>query len=107
VTYEAAVARVTLDSDRALSKDPELLRLALERVHSLLPDLPPSEWVFDTTQISPRDIVDTLVDTLVPPGVVVEPAEQDCGWHDRSLSANGFQGTRIGSYALAGGDRST
>lgn len=66
VTYEAALARVTLDAERAVSKDPEFLRIAFERLHSLSPNVPPSEWVFDTTQVSPSEIVDTLVGALLP-----------------------------------------
>ena len=39
-TYEVALERVTGDPLRKLSKDPEFLRRAYERVESLLPTLP-------------------------------------------------------------------
>jgi len=65
-TYEAALERVALDSSRGLSKDPELLRLTYDRVESLLPTMPPSEWTFDTTATSCQEIIDALAAALVP-----------------------------------------
>ncbi|MGH9214793.1 MAG: hypothetical protein ACRDZS_00920 [Acidimicrobiales bacterium] len=53
-------------SDRALSKDSKLLRLTYDRVESLLPSMPPSDWTFDTTTRSPQEIVDTLAAALLP-----------------------------------------
>src|SRR5215471_4461006 len=47
-TYDIALARVTTDPARIVSKQPALLRLAYDRVDSLLPTMPPSEWTFDT-----------------------------------------------------------
>lgn len=66
-TYEAALERVGFDPERALSKDPDLLRRTFERMDSLLPGMPPGEWVFDTTQTSPTEIADVLAGALVPP----------------------------------------
>lgn len=65
-TYEVALERTTLDSDRGLSKDPKLLRFAYDRVASLLSTRPPSEWTFDTTTRSSREIVDTLAAVFLP-----------------------------------------
>ena len=65
-TYEVALERTTLDSDRGLSKDPKLLRFAYDRVASLLSTMPPSEWTFDTTTRSSREIVDTLAAVFLP-----------------------------------------
>jgi hypothetical protein len=45
-TYEVALERTALDSARTLSKDPKLLRLTYDRVESLLPTMPRSEWIF-------------------------------------------------------------
>jgi predicted kinase len=63
-TYEAALARTAADADRLLSKDPVLLRRTYDRVESLLPTLPPSDWTFDTTALSASDIVDALAARL-------------------------------------------
>ena len=65
-TYEVALERTALDSARALSKDPKLLRLTYDRVASLLPTMPRSEWTFDTTTRSPQEIVDTLAAVFLP-----------------------------------------
>jgi shikimate kinase len=65
-TYDAALERTALDPDRALSKDPTFLRLAYDRVESLLPTMPSSDWTFDTTTRSPQEIVETLVAALPP-----------------------------------------
>ena len=65
-TYEAALERTALDPDRALSKDPKLLRLTYDRVESLLPTMPPTDWTFDTGTRSPQEIVDTLAAALPP-----------------------------------------
>lgn len=64
-TYEAAIERVALDPTRGLSKDPDVLRLTYDRVESLLPTMPLSEWTFDTTAMSCREIVDALAATLL------------------------------------------
>jgi hypothetical protein len=63
-TYEAALARTTSDDDRILSKDPVLLRRTYDRIESLLPTLPASDWTFDTTALSASDIVDALAAEL-------------------------------------------
>lgn len=65
-TYDAALERVALDPDRAASKDPAFLRAAYDRVDSLLPTMAPSDWTFDTTTRSPREIVDALAAALLP-----------------------------------------
>jgi hypothetical protein len=64
-TYEAALERVALDHGRALSKDPQVLRLAYDRVASLLPTMPHCEWTYDTTKMSGRAIVDDLAAALL------------------------------------------
>lgn len=63
-TYDVALERVADDPTRDLSKDPEALRGAYDRARTLLPSMPPSEWTFDTTQLSTRQIVDHLVQAL-------------------------------------------
>ena len=65
-TYEAAFERIALDPDRVLTKDPELLRHTYDRVQALLPTMPPSEWTFDTTTTSCREIVDSLATAFLP-----------------------------------------
>ena len=64
-TFEVALARVTGDADRALSKHPEYLRRTYDRFERLLPTMPPSEWSFDTATTSWRDIVDQLAGALL------------------------------------------
>jgi hypothetical protein len=59
-TYEIALNRVAADTDRKLSKDPELLRLAYNRVESLLATMPRCDWMFDSTITSCEQIVDEL-----------------------------------------------
>jgi predicted kinase len=59
-TYEVALKRVAADPTRGLSKLPDLLRRTYDRVESLLPTLPRSDWTFDTTVSSCEEIVDDL-----------------------------------------------
>lgn len=65
-TYEAALERTAVDPRRTLSKDPQLLRRAYDRVEALRPTMAPSDWTFDTTTQSPTEIVDSLVAALAP-----------------------------------------
>ena len=58
--YETAVARVDADPQRQLSKNLELLRYTYGRVDSLLPDMPPADWNFDSTTTGWQQIVDQL-----------------------------------------------
>jgi AAA domain len=64
-TYGAALERTALDSGRTVSKDPEFLRAAYDRVASLFPGLPSSTWSFDTTSRSSQEIVDVLAAELL------------------------------------------
>jgi hypothetical protein len=64
-TYEIALERVARDPARKLSKDPGVLRRTYDRVESLLPTLPPSDWTFDTTAIPWRHIVDGLAEAIL------------------------------------------
>jgi hypothetical protein len=64
-TYEVALERVTGDPLRRLSKDPEFLRRAYDRVELLLPTLPRADWTFDTTATSLQDIVDELARAML------------------------------------------
>lgn len=66
-TYETAVARVDADADagRTLSKNLELLKLTYERVESLLPEMPPFDWSFDTTTTRWEQIVDEVAAALL------------------------------------------
>lgn len=59
-TYEVAVDRVLADPERVVSKHTDFLRRTYDRVESLLPTMPPSEWTFDTTAMSSQQIVDEL-----------------------------------------------
>jgi len=65
-SYELALERVASDPNRQLSKDPNLLRLTYDRVESLLPTMPPSDWTFDTATFTWHDIVDRLATALLP-----------------------------------------
>ena len=64
-SFEVALERVGADPDRRLSNHPEFLRTTYDRVADLLPEMPPSEWVFDTVTTDPETIVDTLADALL------------------------------------------
>jgi hypothetical protein len=64
-TYDAALERVGGDPSRALSKDPELLRLTYNRFESLLPTMTPAEWTFDTTTMSSQEVADELAAALL------------------------------------------
>jgi shikimate kinase len=59
-TYEVALERVAADPTRGLSKDPTVLRHTYDRVESLLPAMPRSEWTFDTTTTSWQKVVNDL-----------------------------------------------
>jgi hypothetical protein len=64
-TYEAALERTSIDSGRVVSRDPVFLRAAYDRAVSLLPGLPPADWIFDTTTRSSHEIVDALAAELL------------------------------------------
>jgi shikimate kinase len=64
-TYEVALERVTGDPRRKVSKDPEVLRRAYDRVESLLVAAPRADWTFDTTATSWQDIVDQLFTAIL------------------------------------------
>jgi len=64
-TYPVALERVAADSARKLSKNPELLRRTYDRVESLLPSMPPSDWTFDSTVTSCHAIVDALAASIL------------------------------------------
>ena len=64
-TNDAALERVGDDPGRALSKDPQLLRLAYERFESLLPTMGAFDWTFDTTTMSSQAVADVLAAALL------------------------------------------
>jgi shikimate kinase len=64
-TYEAALERVAADPERILSRDPDVLRWTYDRVDQLVPTMPPSDWVFDTTTTKSQTIVDHLAEALL------------------------------------------
>jgi shikimate kinase len=64
--FEVALARVALEPERKMSKDPAFLRWAHERFNELHDDIPACEWVFDTTLMPVDAIVTALADSLVP-----------------------------------------
>jgi hypothetical protein len=58
VTFDCALERVTSDPDRgphALSRDPDFLRSTHDAFERIEPDLPPSELVLDTSEVSASD----------------------------------------------------
>jgi shikimate kinase len=55
VTFDCALERVTTDRDRgqqAVSKDPDFLRSTHDAFAQIEPDLPPTDLVLDTSQMS-------------------------------------------------------
>jgi thymidylate kinase len=70
--FEVALERVQSEPWRNLSRYPDFLRATHERFNALLTDVPPCEWVFDTTRLSPEEIVSTLAASLFPRSVVHE-----------------------------------
>jgi hypothetical protein len=62
--YEIALARVTADPTRIVSRQPEFLRRTYDRVDSLLPTMPSSDWIFDTSTMTCHDIIDELTAIL-------------------------------------------
>lgn len=64
-TFEVALERVEADPERMLSRDPDFLKATYDRVDALLPAMPPSEWVFDTTTTHAQAIVDELAEALL------------------------------------------
>jgi hypothetical protein len=64
-TYEVALERVATDPARKFSKHPAILRGAYDRVESLLPTMPASEWTFDSTITCSEDIVDALAGSIL------------------------------------------
>jgi hypothetical protein len=48
-----------------LSKHPGLLRRAYDRVESLFPTMPPSDWTFDTITTSRQAIVNELTAAIL------------------------------------------
>jgi Mrp family chromosome partitioning ATPase len=64
-THEVALERVVADPARKLSKHPGLLRRAYDRVESLLPTMPPSDWTFDTITTSWQAIVNELTAAIL------------------------------------------
>ena len=68
VAFCAALARVTADPPRGMSRDPGFLRHTHARFASLLSVLPVAERTFDTTITPTTDIVATLATALVGSG---------------------------------------
>jgi hypothetical protein len=64
-TYEVALERVAADPNRKFSKHPEILGRAYDRVESLLPMMPASDWTFDSTVTSSHEIVDVLAGSIL------------------------------------------
>jgi hypothetical protein len=56
---------VAADPERILSRDPDVLRWTYDRVDQLVPTMPPSDWVFDTTTTKSQTIVDHLAEALL------------------------------------------
>jgi hypothetical protein len=59
-TYDVTLKRVTADPNRQLSRDPDFLRMAYDRIGPLLDALPAARWTFDTTSTPNVDIVRQL-----------------------------------------------
>jgi hypothetical protein len=64
-TYAVALKRATADPNRQLSRDPNFLRMAYDRIGSLLDALPAARWTFDTTSTPSVDIVEELLAALL------------------------------------------
>lgn len=66
VPFDIALQRVTADPERgplALSKNPAFLRSTHDAFAEL--DLPPADYTFDTSRLTPTEIVDHLVVALL------------------------------------------
>jgi len=66
-TYEVALKRAMADPNRQLSKDPDFLRMAYDRIGPLLDALPAARWTFDTTSTPSVDIVEERSAALLSP----------------------------------------
>jgi hypothetical protein len=64
-TYEIALARVSGDPSRGVSKDPVILRLLYEEFARELPSIDPCEWTFDTAECSVVNVVTTVARVLL------------------------------------------
>jgi hypothetical protein len=62
--FEVALARVSGDPDRGLSKDEDFLRGTHARFHELRHELPPCEWTFDTTQLGAAECAEVIAGSL-------------------------------------------
>lgn len=60
VTYETALARVTADHGRGVSKEPQFLRATHERFKTLVETLPNPDFVFDTETLSVEEIAEAI-----------------------------------------------
>lgn len=58
--YDVALARVTGDPERGLSRDPTILRSTHERFAALLPTIAACDHTFDTTTTPAARIADEL-----------------------------------------------
>ena len=64
-TLDIALERVSVDPRLGLSSDPVFLNATYDRFNELLPMMPPSEWVFDTTTADTHAIVNELAEALL------------------------------------------
>jgi hypothetical protein len=64
-TFVVALERVRSDPERVLSRYPEVLKATYDRVDELLPQMPPSEWAFDTTATDAATIIDELAASIL------------------------------------------
>lgn len=65
VSYDTALTRVSLDVDRAISRDPEFLRQTHERFRDLEATLPEPDFVYDTEALTAQAITDDLVGVVI------------------------------------------
>jgi len=65
VSYEVALRRVSGDSNRGMSRDPQFLKLLHSQFIKALPFLRASSSLIDADQQTPREIAELIRDTLL------------------------------------------
>jgi hypothetical protein len=57
--------RVRADPERVLSSYPDVLKATYDRVDELLPQMPPSDWTFNTTATDAATIINELAGSIL------------------------------------------
>jgi hypothetical protein len=64
-TFVVALDRARADPERMLSSYPDILKATYDRIEELLPQMPPSEWAFDTTATDAATIIDEFAGSIL------------------------------------------